>query len=349
MTIFAEYIWLDGSNGIPQLRSKTQVLETNEKNQFNPSKDLPDLIFDGSLTGQALPGKADLVLKPIHNVADPIKGKPHLLVLCEVFCADGTPHGSNQRAKLRDFLYGNGISVNQIHSPQFRFTQEYVLMDGDKVMGHSGRGLLGRTQNHYCKIDAGKKYGRNVAEDHLVVCANAGLFVNDLHSAYMPGSWSFSVGYHAQHGGDPLTASDQLWLARWLLRRVADEYDVENFFDYRPQIHPFKASLLTTFSISSMRQSEGIKAIMAFVKRLEQAHNDVFASYGLTNKAHQKIPEFTYGIGAVDTSIRIPVRVQEQGQGYLEDRRPSANADPYQVCIRMLETILEFEREHDDA
>ena len=32
-------------------------------------------------------------------------------------------------------------------------------------------------------------------------------------------------------------------------------------------------------------------------------------------------------------------QVKKEGKGYLEDRRPSANCDPYLVCQKLVETI----------
>ena len=55
MTIKAEYIWIDGTEPTPLLRSKTKVLTQS-------TTDLPIWGFDGSSTNQA-PGKA-LRLRP---------------------------------------------------------------------------------------------------------------------------------------------------------------------------------------------------------------------------------------------------------------------------------------------
>ena len=40
-----------------------------------------------------------------------------------------------------------------------------------------------------------------------------------------------------------------------------------------------------------------------------------------------------------DKSIRIPLNVAKEGCGYLEDRRPAANLDPYLVCEVLCGTI----------
>ena len=38
-------------------------------------------------------------------------------------------------------------------------------------------------------------------------------------------------------------------------------------------------------------------------------------------------------------SIRIPLQVAIDGKGYIEDRRPNANMDPYVVARLMVDTI----------
>ena len=38
-------------------------------------------------------------------------------------------------------------------------------------------------------------------------------------------------------------------------------------------------------------------------------------------------------------SVRIPWQVEMDKKGYIEDRRPNANCDPYQVTQVIVETI----------
>src|ERR1051325_6585086 len=89
----AEYIWIDGTEPTARLRSKTKVLADGAE--------LPIWGFDGSSTNQAPGDKSDCVLKPVFSCPDPIRGGENKLVLCEVFYIDGTPHVTNNRAKLR--------------------------------------------------------------------------------------------------------------------------------------------------------------------------------------------------------------------------------------------------------
>lgn len=45
------------------------------------------------------------------------------------------------------------------------------------------------------------------------------------------------------------------------------------------------------------------------------------------------IHDFSAGVANRGCSIRIPRNVAEDKKGYLEDRRPSSNCDPYQVHL----------------
>ena len=50
--------------------------------------------------------------------------------------------------------------------------------------------------------------------------------------------------------------------------------------------------------------------------------------------------EFSSGVANRGTSIRIPRRVEENGYGYFEDRRPSSNCDPYVVTEMLVRTCV---------
>lgn len=91
-----EYIWADGFEGseskglvFNEMRSKTKVLQKSITSG-NP-KDFPDWSFDGSSTGQAEGNNSDCILDPVAVYPDPIRGAPHVLVMCQVRrCAPGS-------------------------------------------------------------------------------------------------------------------------------------------------------------------------------------------------------------------------------------------------------------------
>ena len=57
------------------------------------------------------------------------------------------------------------------------------------------------------------------------------------------------------------------------------------------------------------------------------------------------INEFSAGNANRGSSIRIPKPVVIKGYGYIEDRRPGANADPYLVAALIISSICEIEFE----
>ena len=95
MAIKAEYIWIDGTEPTPQLRSKTKILADDDSTDVG---DMPLWGFDGSSTNQATGDKSDCVLKPARVFHDPIRGGNDVLVLCEVMLVDGKAHPTNTRA-----------------------------------------------------------------------------------------------------------------------------------------------------------------------------------------------------------------------------------------------------------
>ena len=52
------------------------------------------------------------------------------------------------------------------------------------------------------------------------------------------------------------------------------------------------------------------------------------------------IHDFSAGVANRGASIRIPRQVAADGQGYLEDRRPSSNCDPYSVTEIIVTTAV---------
>ena len=52
----------------------------------------------------------------------------------------------------------------------------------------------------------------------------------------------------------------------------------------------------------------------------------------------QRIDQFSYGVSDRGASIRIPWQVEVDQKGYLEDRRPASNMDPYLVTRLLIQT-----------
>ena len=341
----AEYIWLDGATPTQQLRSKTRVVALPEKDSLTAA-DFPNWSFDGSSTYQASGSDSDLILQPVNFVEDPIRGTGNYLVMCEVFNPDGTPHSTNRRAILREIMNGGAAD----EEPWIGFEQEYTLIQDSKPLGFPATGFPAPQGPYYCSVGSTTAFGRAVVEAHTLACIKAGLMIYGINAEVLPGQWEFQIGYRGIEGesADPLNVSDHLWIARWLLFRIAEDFGIVPSFDAKPVKGDWNGSgKHTNFSTRSMRDpNTGINAIEKAIFALSGKHQEHIAVYGdglperLTG-LHEtaSIHEFKSGIADRGASIRIPQPVALKGYGYLEDRRPAANADPYAVAARIIETV----------
>jgi len=330
--VMAEYIWLDGKKPTAKLRSKTKIIE----GPVEKLEQIPVWGFDGSSTEQAEGRFSDCGLKPVYFISDPVRGKPNILVMCEVLNPDGSPHPTN----TRHFL-ANTVAKFSAHKPIFGVEQEYTLYHEGRPVGWPEKGFPNPQGRYYCGIGVDEVYGRPVVEHHMKACLDAGITLSGINAEVMPGQWEFQVGPLP-----PLETADQLWLARWLLYRLGEDYNVYAKLDPKPMPGDWNgAGGHTNFSIESMRADNGIEIIKSACEKLGNFHSQHIAVYGADNDQrltgkHEtcSIKEFRYGVSDRGASIRIPAKVASEGKGYLEDRRPAANLDPYQVFTAILET-----------
>jgi glutamine synthetase len=322
----AEYIWIDGTEPTARLRSKTRILPDGAE--------LPVWGFDGSSTNQAPGGASDCVLKPVFSCPDPVRGGDDKLVLCEVFNTDMQPHSSNTRAQLRE--------VAERYADQeswFGIEQEYTFFVDGRPLGFPAGGFPAPQGFYYCGVGNDEVFGREIVETHLDACLQAGLAVSGINAEVMPGQWEFQIGPVG-----PLEASDHLWIARWLLYRIAEDFDVAATLDPKPVKGDWNgAGAHTNFSTKAMREDYEpiITACEALAlnarKHIRGSGADI--EHRLTGM-HETSPwhQFTYGVSDRGASVRIPWQVEAEKKGYLEDRRPNANIDPYIVTRLMVDT-----------
>ncbi len=329
MVYKAEYIWIDGTEPTNHLRSKTKILEDGAE--------LPIWGFDGSSTNQATGDKSDCVLKPVASYPDPIRGGDDVLVMCEVMLVDGKPHPTNTRsAAVRT------AKKYAKHAPMFGIEQEFTLMKAGRPYGFPPGGYPEPQGGYYCGVGEDEIHGRPIVEAHLDACLAAGLSISGINAEVMPGQWEFQVGPLGL-----LDVADQLWVARWLLYRVGEDFGVAATLDPKPAKGDWNgAGAHTNFSTKEMREDGGYKYIEAACKALGKRADLHIANYGhgleerLTG-AHetQRHDQFSYGVSDRGASIRIPWQVAQDKKGYLEDRRPNANIDPYVVARLMTDTV----------
>lgn len=336
MSIKAEYIWLDGIQPTPDLRSKTKILAEGEEP--------PVWGFDGSSTEQAEGHSSDCVLKPVFTCPDSLRGGDSLLVLCEVYNADGTPSHSNNRAAAVETA-----AKYADEEPWFGIEQEYTMMTLEGYpAGFPEGGFPGPQGPYYCGAGADRIFGREIADDHIDACLGAGLKLAGINAEVMPGQWEFQIGPVAA----PLIG-DEMWLARWLLYRIAEDFlgpkriRISATLDPKPVAGDWNgAGCHTNFSTNEMRES--IDACVAAAEALGAPGKPELhiAGYGagvelrLTGEHEtQRYDEFSYGVSDRGASVRIPWQVDKAGKGYIEDRRPNANCDPYVVAQLVIDTV----------
>ncbi|MEM7495430.1 MAG: glutamine synthetase [Myxococcota bacterium] len=270
----------------------------------------------------------------------------HYLVLCEVLNTDGSPHSSSTRARLREQLQAEWSAWR----PWIGFEQEYTLFQGERPYGWPQGGIPGPQGRFYCGVGAHCAYGRALVERHLRACLAAGLCIFGVNAEVMPSQWEFQVGYRGL--GDPreedlLTMCDHTWLARWLLLRLGEEFGITVNFSPKPLTGDWNgAGAHTNFSTQAMRNPQGgWEVLQKFTQALAAHHQEHIDCYGvdldrrLTGKHETcRIDSFKAGERDRGASVRIPHTVAQARCGYIEDRRPGANCDPYRVCHRLLQT-----------
>ncbi len=330
-----EYIWLDGGVPTQMMRSKTKIIDDT---QFSGKvEDLPLWSFDGSSTNQASGSSSDCLLKPVRLFTDPTRTNG-FLVMCEVMNADGTPHITNGRATIND----------DDNDFWFGFEQEYVLWDLEyhTPLGFPAKGYYPPPQGpYYCSVGAEFAVGREIVETHMDICIEAGINIEGVNAEVMKGQWEYQV-----FAKGAKEAGDQVWVARYLMEKVGEEFDVRINLHPKPVQGDWNGSgMHANFSNTVLRTCGDQKVYEEICEKFGtkdriQAAIDVYGAYNdlrLTGKHEtQAIDKFTYGVSDRGASIRIPIATVENGwKGWLEDRRPASNADPYKVASSIVKTV----------
>jgi|TARA_B110000438_G_C15759440_1_gene626614 glutamine synthetase len=324
-----EYIWLDGYFPTQNMRSKTMV-----RNNFSGKlEDCPIWCFDGSSTKQAEGGSSDCLLKPVAIFPDPVR-ENGFLVMNEVLNPDSTPHISNGRATIDDddddFWFG--------------FEQEYFIMDVDTQLplGFPLGGYPGPQGLYYCSVGGKNTHGRSFVEEHADLCIAAGIEFEGINQEVACGQWEFQL-----FAKGAKKAGDELWVARYLLDRLTENYGYYIEYHPKPVMGDWNGSgMHANFSDTQLRESGNEKVFNnvceAFGKNIKR-HMDVYGEHNelrLTGLHEtQSIDSFSYGVSDRGASIRIPIGTVEDGwKGRLEDRRPASNADPYKIASVIVKT-----------
>lgn len=337
MKIKLEYVWLDGYDPEPNLRSKVKVIDFGTTDVENPLalvmpklKDIPEWSFDGSSTNQAKGSSSDCILKPVKLYQDPLRNGFSYLVMCEVMNPDGTPHKTNTRSV---------ISVDE-KTQWFGFEQEYVLRwfnkNENRPLGFENFDPPEKQGKYYCSVGHPYSAGREIVEEHMDACLSCGINITGTNAEVMLGQWEYQVFSEGNKN-----AGDDLWMSRFILNRIAEKYRVK--VDYHPKPMGKEedwngSGMHVNFSDERMRDTGGRDYFEMVLSDLGDRHEEAIGIYGSDNDQRltgnhetQSIDKFSWGVSDRGASIRVPIDTAKEWKGYLEDRRPGSNSDPYLI------------------
>jgi len=335
MKVKLEYVWLDGYTPEPNLRSKVKIVDYESiKNTVQVGK-LPVWNFDGSSTNQADTGNSDRILKPVRvytRYGFPLENST-VYVLCEVMDSDGKPHESNMRAKLNEEEEGLW----------FGFEQEYFIREeiNGNILGHK-RNILKGQGEYYCGVGH-NVVGRDFVESHLNMCLEYGIDITGTNAEVALGQWEYQVFSKGK-----LKGGDDLWMSRYFLYKISEKYNYHIDLHPKPLTHGAwnGSGLHTNFSNNKMRNEGGYEYFLAIFNSFASRHEEHIKAYGSNNHLRltggfetQAIDKFSWGVSDRGASIRVPQDTAKEWKGYVEDRRPGSNADPYKMIREVSKSL----------
>jgi glutamine synthetase len=329
-SIIAEYIWLDAKK---KFRSKTKIIPVSLNEHFI-APIFPDWDYDGSSTGQAEGKKSEIILRPVYVCNNPLINTVEnnvlysKLVLCETYHLGGVPTKSNTRYDCkRDY------DICSDQKPLFGLEQEYFIFD-KRIETTPHDLLFYETTEHYCGTGQEIEY-RKIAQEHMLACIKANITISGINAEVSKNQWEFQIG-----PSEGLKASDELLVARFLLERIAEKYNLTISYEPKPFTHINGSGCHTNFSTLKMRtpcnDKAGLNEIYRVVDNLKKNHKEDIQQFGVSNELRlsgihetSSYEHFTHGVADRGASVRINNNTHRLGYGYFEDRRPAANMDPY--------------------
>jgi glutamine synthetase len=334
MSVIIEYVWIDRYQGT---RSKIKVM-SSDKVDLQLS-DIPDWNFDGSSTSQASVAKSELILKPVALYNNPfgVNTRTSYLVLCDIWINNTEQHGGNTRKLALDKL----DSVKEA-DPMFGFEQEFFFAKDGIPVSFIGKKEMRSQGDYYCGLGSYCIVGRAIIEKTLDRSLTAGIKLTGANAEVAPSQWEFQVC------STGIKAADDLWMLRYILGRTTEELNCDVTYHPKPVGGEWNGSgLHTNFSTTKTRDVDGLTELNRIVDNLKKTHKEDIETYGdeenkkrLTGECETaNYDECTSGIGDRTKSIRISNEVNDNKCGYLEDRRPAANADPYCIITTLCKAI----------
>lgn len=337
--VFCTYVFVDGT--LQNVRCKTRVLN------FEPQSatDCPEWTFCAIGTyqyGDDGP-KSELYMVPVALFKDPFLKGRNKLVLCEILDQERSPIETNTRRSCYE-----AMKMASSEEPWFGIEQEYTIIekDGTPLGWPRDGGVLRPIGPYFYGVGEGNVAGRYIAIAHLKACAYAGIKIGGTNAECNLSQWEYQVG--------PLPgveASDHLWMSRYILHRVGEDFGVKISLDPRPCSDDgwLGSGGHINFSTRSMRDSNGIRIIEEAIQKL-RANADHHLSLYDPDKSKRNARRLNGMIGTPSlhfdaeassrkVSVRIPRQVADARRGYLEDRRPGSNVEPYRATEAIVRTV----------
>jgi glutamine synthetase len=353
--IVVEYVWIDGMGN---LRSKARTLNPSSSSStsqysfiYEPDKDgpssrveIPSWNYDGSSTEQAFGRDSEILLYPCYAIPCPFRGGQNLLVMCETYNSDGTPALNNHRKWAKEIF-----DKNLEAKPWYGIEQEFFMMDSRTRRPYTcWDGLEGKKQGqYYCSVGSENAFGRKLIDKHYQYCLYSGLTISGINAEVAPSQWEYQIG-----PVEGIEAADQLWLSRYILQRLGEEFNIYINFEPKPLTGNWNGSgCHTNYSTLAMREGTGLTTgldhISKAIEKLSLKHDEHMKLYGTGNELRMtgehetsRFDKFNSGIANRGASVRIPRETNNNKCGYFEDRRPSSNMDPYLVTAILFQTTV---------
>ena len=339
-----DYIWIGGGG---ELRYKTRILQSNKYDFFFDIKKLPKWNYDGSSTGQSTSsGNTEVILNPVFCCKNPLLKDidNSYIVFCDTYDIDGNPLPTNTRFNAQKILE----EKFEEFKPRFGIEQEYFFKTGKNIMPFDNdtdnrkQNIFYCGTNIYSPMVENIYLQRTIVEEHLKACLYSSIQISGTNQEVSPNQWEFQIGIC--YG---ISASDQLYVARYLLERISEKYGYTICYEPKPDFNINGSGCHTNFSTElTMEHKNGINEIYKCVDKLSKKHNDHIMVYGNDDNRNRltgihetsSYDIFSFGVGTRNTSVRIPNQCVKDNCGYFEDRRPASNMDPYLVTSIIYKT-----------
>ena len=339
--IIAEYVWIGGDG---ELRSKARTLSLNNNDTLKLHDHLPEWNYDGSSTKQASGKDSEVLIKPHAVYKCPFRRGNNILVMCDIYQPNGTPLKGNNRYFAKKLFDKNLDS-----KPWYGIEQEFFMFSNttEKPMGFPANGNPNPQGQYYCGVGSHNAFCRDVIDMHYDYCLYAGLNISGINAEVAPGQWEYQIG-----PVEGIDAGDQLYISRYILQRISEKFNVSINIEPKPIVGDWNGSgCHTNYSTKQMREGTdektGLDYINDAVDKLSLKHDEHMAVYGSGNEMRMTgkhetacFDKFTSGVANRAACIRIPNTTMDSKKGYLEDRRPSSNMDPYLVTGIIFKTTV---------